>query len=607
MKYLFTLIMCFVVLYSTAQKIENLQIEQKGGELILQYDLTGTVDNLFKIAIQYSVDNQNWNVVDKIYGDVGDSISAGQAKKAVLWIDHIKDVKDKMSFKVLAEYYTVDQKQEGNLKDKNDYTYNWVRVGKTKWMCQNLKASKTDPDCGGLFNSANARNSCPDEWRLPSDEDWMELEIEFGVDKAKAKVHGLREIQLDELKNIGFVIEECSYKTAFYPNQKTLAFWTSSQNKMLYTGFSDKYFARIIRLNENKISKELRLKSEELSVRCVQDATYLAKMEATVETEINLNPVVGTVNHPFTGEKLEWLYVADNIWLKKDVTGNYFYKEIENRCPAGWSVPKKDAWEKLFNEIKPSVKLDNKKEVISERFSAKGIWSLNLSSNDYWMDIPYYSYNTYWINDKDKEDSKKRIAFPTNNKGIATWIDRQTNEKAKIRCVLDNEDYINTKNQIKNGTFNDNRDQKEYGFVEIDGTTWMSENLSVDLGENSMCRDNIKTDCNLFGYMYNIEVLNTGCPDGWRIPSSEEWKYILINKAANNHKILYPFGGTGFNLLLGGELIYDEDNKMDIYTAKYLFIKDGKPGYYYIDSNGKAELNEKAKKKDFYYVRCIKK
>ena len=607
MKYLFTLIMCFVVLYGTAQKIENVQIEQKGGELSLQYDITGTVDNIFKIVIQYSVDKQNWNIVDKIYGDIGDSITAGQAKKTVLWIDHLKDVKNKISFKILAEYYTVDQKKEGNLKDKNEYIYNWVRVGKTKWMCQNLKTSKADPDCGGLFNSANARNSCPDGWYLPSDNDWMKLEIAFGVDKAKVKAHGLREIQLDKLKNIGFVIEECSYKTAFYPNQKALAFWTSSQNKMLYTGYSDKYFARIMRLNENKISKELRLKSEELSVRCVQDATYLAKMESTIETEINLTPVMGTVNHPFTGEKLEWLYIADNIWLKKDVTGSYFYKELKNRCPAGWSVPKKDDWEKLFNEVKPSVKLNNKKEVLSKRFSAKGIWSLNLSSNDYWMNIPYYSYNTYWINNKDKKDSEKRIAFPTNKKGIATWIDRQTNEKAKVRCILDNEDYINTKDQIKSGTFTDNRDKKEYGFVEIDGTTWMSENLNVDLGENSKCRDNIKTDCKLFGHMYNIEVVNTGCPDGWRIPSSEEWKYILINKAANNHKILYPFGDTGFNLLLGGELIYDEDNKMDIYTAKYLFMKDGKPGYYYIDSNGKAELNEKAKKKNFYYVRCIKK
>lgn len=604
MKFLFTLIMCFVVLYSTAQKIENLKVEQKEGELLFQYDLTGAVDDFFKITIQYSNDKQNWIVMDKIYGDVGDSITSGKAKKAVLWIDQLKDVKTKMDFKITAEYYTVEQSKEGNLTDKNNYTYSWIRIGKTKWMCQNLKASKTDPDCGGLFNSANARNSCPDGWSLPSDENWMELELAFGVDKVKK--YGLREIQLDKLKNTGFIIEECKYKTNFYPNQNALAFWTSSQNKMLYSGYSDKYLARIIRLNENKISKELRLKTEELSVRCVQSATYLAKIETEIETEINLSPVTGSVNHPYTGEKLEWLYIADNIWLKKDITGLYFYKELKNRCPAGWKVPQKTDWEKLFKEVKPSVKLNNKAEVISERFSTKGVWSLNLSSNDYWMNIPYYCYNTYWINNKDKEDSKKRIAFPTNKKGIATWVDRQTNEKAKVRCILDNEDYINKKNQIKNGTFTDTRDNKEYGFVEINGTTWMSENLNFDLGENSICRNNIASDCKLFGHMYNIQVIKNGCPDGWRIPNSEEWKYLLINKAANNLKILYPFGGTGFNLLLGGKLIYDDKNKEDVYTAKYLFVKDGKPGYYFIDSNGKVELSEKAKKKDHFYVRCVK-
>ena len=117
-----------------------------------------------------------------------------------------------------------------------------------------------------------------------------------------------------------------------------------------------------------------------------------------------------------------------------------------------------------------------------------------------------------------------------------------------MRCVLDNVDYISKKDAIKKGTLIDKRDNKEYGFVEIDDQVWMSENLSFDLGENSSCRDNIMTDCDLFGHMYNLKVVNSGCPDGWRLPTSKEWKYLLINKAANNLKILYPFGGTGFNL-----------------------------------------------------------
>lgn len=607
MKKILIVILCLTISYGYAQKIENLTANQRNGELVVKYDLNGTTNDMFTINVVYSIDNNIWIPIKEVYGDVGDSITSGKDKNFVIWIDNLKDNPQTISLKLIAEYYTVDQTKMGNVKDKDGYMYNWVRFGKNKWMAQNLKKSKTDADCGGLYTNSDARNACPDEWSLPTDEDWMELEIEFGVDKQKVKEHGLREINLEKLHNAGFLIEECNYNVSLYPNQKALAFWTKSSNKLLYTGYSDKYLARIIRLNEGKISKELRDKKEELSVRCVKDATYLAKIESSISVDIKKQPTISRVNHPFTGEELDWIYTAENIWMKKDINGIYYYKELDGKCPAGWKVPEKEDWEKLYKEFKPAIQLDSYDEIISKRFSDKGLWSMNLSSNDYWMDIPYYTYNTYWISDANKEVSEKRIAFPSNKKGMANWIDRQTNEKAKVRCILDNKDYIKTKDNVKSGTFKDSRDQKEYGFVEIDNTVWMSENLNVDLGESSMCRNNIMADCELFGKMYNIEVLETGCPDNWRIATRDEWNYILNNKAANNLKILYPFGGTGFDLLLGGELIYDEDNKRDIFTAKYLYNNNGKPGYFYIDSTGKVEESDKAKKRDYYYVRCVKK
>lgn len=601
-----TLIACFVVIYTHAQNIENLKIDQNGGELAIHYDLNSPNVDVFKVSVFYSVNNKDWFAIEKVYGDVGDSILTGKTKNMVLWVDHLTHISDKVQFKLIAEYYTVEQSKEGDLKDKNGVIYTWKRIGKTKWMTQNLKSSTSDENCGGTFNNSSARNACPDEWHLPTDEEWMEFEVEFGVDKNKVKEHGLRQIDLSKLNDAGFAINECDYKTSLYPNQKALAFWTSSENKMLYTGYSDKYFARIIRIDDNKISKELRSKSEELSVRCVQSSVFLAKIEATTETGINLKPVTGVVNHPFTGEELDWIYVGKAIWMKKDITGSYMYKETADRCPTGWRLPEKEEWENLIKEFEPSIKLENEKQVLSERLSSDGIWGFSLSGNDYWLNTHHYTYNTYWISDKDKEDSKKVLQFVTNVKGEAGWKDKYTSETAKVRCVLDNEKFITEKDKIKNGSFVDSRDQKEYGFVEIENKVWMSENLNYDLGENSMCRNNIKTDCNLFGHLYNIEVISTGCPDGWRIPTLEEWKYLLINKAANNLKILYPFGGTGFDLLLGGEMIYDEESKSDVFSAKYLFNDGEKPGYYYIDSKGKVELSEKVRKKDFYYVRCIK-
>ncbi len=607
MKYLISLMFCFSILHVNAQSIDNLKIEQSGGEINLHYDLTGNVDDLFAVSIFYSNNNTEWNSIEKIYGDVGDSIKTGKAKTAVVWADHLEGIGNKTYFKVKAEYYTVDKANEGNVNDKNGYTYNWIRYGKNKWMVQNLKSNNTDDNCGGFFNNTDAKKACPEGWKLPSDEDWMALESQFGVKPEKVKEFGLREIDLTKLNNSGFIIEECKYEANLYPNQKALAFWTSTENKMLYTGYSEKYLSRIIRLTENKISKELRNVSEKLNVRCVQSSVYLASIEAKAEISINMSTVSGLINHPFTGEKIEWRYIGDAIWLMKDITGSYYYKETDDRCPAGWRLPIKEEWEAVFNEYKPSIKLENRKEILSDRLSGEGIWGFNLSGNDYWIDVKHYTYNTYWINNNDKEDSKKTMLFPGNKLGQAGWVKKQTNEKAKVKCVLDNKEYMANKDEIKKGSFTDSRDSKEYGFVEIDNTVWMSQNLNYDLGENSMCRDNIKTDCELFGHMYNIEVVESGCPDGWRLPTSEEWKYLLINKAANNLKILYPFGGTGFNLLLGGEMIYDEESKMDVYTAKYLFFNGEKPGYYYIDSKGKVELGEKAKKKDFYYVRCVKK
>ena len=607
MRNIIVLLFCIAVFNVNAQKIENLKIDQKGGELTIQYDLTGTSEDYFTISVLYSDNNTDWKKLKKVYGDVGDSIVIGKAKKAVLWVDHLNNLQNKMFFKVKGEYYTVDEKTEGKLKDKNGVEYNWIRVGKNKWMTQNLKSSPSDDNCGGYYTNVDARNACPDEWHLASDDEWMDFEIDFGMDKEKAKVHGLREINFQNLKNAGFSVNECNYDAALYPNQKALAFWTSTENKMLYTGYSQKYFARIIRPDENKISKELRVITEKLNVRCVQSSVYLAKTEATAEKEINLQPISGITKHPYTGEELEWQYHGKTIWMKDDILGSYMYKDLSEKCPTGWRLPEKKEWEQLFKDYSPTINLENNKEVLSERLSSPGIWGFNLSNTDYWMNTHRYTYNTYWISDTDKEDSKKLIAFPTNDKGQAGWVKKQTNEKAKVRCVLDHEDYISTKDQIKKGTFIDKRDNQEYKLVEIDGTTWMSENLNYDIPENSMCRNNIKKDCELFGHMYNIEVSENVCPDGWRLPSKDEWKYLLIQKAANNLKILYPFGGTGFNLLLGGELIYDEESKSDIYTANYMLMNEDKPGFYYIDSKGKVEFNEKAKKRGFYYVRCVKK
>ncbi|HSH50771.1 MAG TPA: FISUMP domain-containing protein [Bacteroidales bacterium] len=608
MRYILLSMLSFFFLTVHAQKIDNFKMTQNGGELVFTYNLNSeTKSNFFNINLFFSDDNKHWEKVEKAYGEIGDSIAPGTNKKMVVWLDHLSNIQPNLYFKIVASFENVDQKKDGNLTGPKGESYSWIKIGQTRWMTQNLGSSGKNNPCGTKFTNAEAKNACPDNWHLPSDEEWMELETYFDISSEKAKEHGLREINLENVKKSGFSLSECSYNASLYPNQQATAFWTRTRSSMLHLGYSNKYFARIIRLNENKISKELRDKQEKLSVRCVQNATFTDKISKQIEATITTQPTMGLVNHPFSGEEMEWIYRADNIWMKKDIMGSFQYTKIEGHCPAGWKLPTKEDWEALFKKMKPSIELNNEKEILSERFSSNGVWGMNFSNADYWMDIPYYTYNTYWILNNDKEVSKKTMPFPTNYRGMAQWTTKLTHEEAKIRCVLAEKKYLEKSKQLDRGTIIDKRDNKKYPWVKIDGTTWMAENLSYDMGEYSICRDNIKVDCELFGHMYSIKTDQNFCPDGWRLPTSAEWKYLLINKAANNLQILLPFGGTGFNLLLGGEILEDETGKGNIYTANYLFLDEDKHGYYYIDSKGKVELNNKAKKRNFYYVRCVKK
>ena len=156
----------------------------------------------------------------------------------------------------------------------------------------------------------------------------------------------------------------------------------------------------------------------------------------------------------------------------------------------------------------------------------------------------------------------------------------------------------------------DVRDGQEYGTVQIGDQVWMAENLNIgikidrtyipweDTVIEKYCYDDLESKCDEYGGLYSWEEMmdytyfesTQGiCPDGWHVPSDEEWidleeylgmdegEFYLLEWRGTDEAIKLKEGGsTGFDALMTGwlnpydESFYSENTYGYFWTTTYI-------------------------------------
>lgn len=109
--------------------------------------------------------------------------------------------------------------------------------------------------------------------------------------------------------------------------------------------------------------------------------------------------------------------------------------------------------------------------------------------------------------------------------------------------------------------FVDERDKKQYKIVKFGAQIWMAENLKFRPANTNKfwCYDDDEKNCEKYGVLYSWEAAIESCPQGWRMPSAQDWNDLqtALEKTVKEDKQFAEIGKIlldekGFNAVFAG-------------------------------------------------------
>ena len=258
----------------------------------------------------------------------------------------------------------------------------------------------------------------------------------------------------------------------------------------------------------------------------------------------------------------------------------YNWNEAMKACPEGWALPDMTDWAILLGQVRDVDDLVSKSEAITRKYTdpqqtlkSKGrdVFGFGALTYGQCMEVDHdgkkqltMNCPVYWTSRDELDDQTPLVTNPLLDMPVAGdgnvayslygYIDRRygnvaelKKERLPVRCISEKTRYkdpaIEHRALLEKGLV-DRRDNHVYSLTLIDGRIWMAENLNFATG-NSWCYGEDYNNCARYGRLYtwasavgkSEEECGRGkkcnlpkgpvqgiCPDGWHLPSMEEFK-----------------------------------------------------------------------------------
>lgn len=165
--------------------------------------------------------------------------------------------------------------------------------------------------------------------------------------------------------------------------------------------------------------------------------------------------------------------------------------------------------------------------------------------------------------------------------------------------------------QVAKGTMTDARNGVTYTTVKIGLQHWMAENLNYRKG-TSWCYGNKSENCRKFGRLYDWQTARDVCPQGWHLPTDDEWSQLQSVVNYNALELMSKqMKGTdvyGFAVLPGGGR-YGDGSFSNVGSGAYFWsatVDDDRLAWSRLFGSGAAGVHRNSYFKTYgHSVRCL--